>query len=91
MATLKVKVLLSFLRLAIVDKILKGKLIISGVTTQAAKLPNLPFTVAQLTAVNDDLDKKTQELSDLKTNYKVQVEKEIKSFKNVSILNTYLK
>ena len=61
MATLKVKVLLSFLRLAIVDKILKGKLIISGVTTQAAKLPNLPFTVAQLTAVNDDLDKKTQE------------------------------
>jgi len=64
MATLKVKVLLSFLRLLIVDKILRGKLVISGVTSQAAKLPNLPFTVVQLTAANDDLDKKTQAAAD---------------------------
>ena len=60
MSNLKIKVSLDFLRKKIADKLVKGKLIITGVGNQLAKLPSLPFTVAQLQSSNDDLDKKNQ-------------------------------
>jgi hypothetical protein len=56
----KVQVLVNFLKIKITDKIARGKRIISGITAQAAKLPNLPVTTAAYTTANNDLDTKYQ-------------------------------
>jgi len=63
MKALKIKPSLAFLRFKTSDKIALGKNIINGVTAEAAKLPNMPHTVIQLTAANADLDTKNQAAS----------------------------
>ena len=42
----------------VADKIQKAKVIITGITAQVAKLPNLPIPVTQLTTLNSDLEQK---------------------------------
>jgi hypothetical protein len=63
MRLLKIKAALLFLHLRIIEKIALGKNIINGITAQAAKLPNLPHTAAQLATANTDLDTKNQAAS----------------------------
>jgi len=56
MAILKFRVLFTFLRLNIADKIAKGKKIIAGLTLKSAELPNPPIAIAEITTLNSDLD-----------------------------------
>jgi hypothetical protein len=63
MKTLIIKTSLSFLRTTISDKLTIGKNIINGVTLNAAKLPNLPHSIAHLTTANTDLDNHNQTAS----------------------------
>ena len=55
MSKLTVKVSLEFLRALVALKVQKGAVIIAGINSQILKLPNLPFTIAALTALNTDL------------------------------------
>ncbi len=60
MSALKLHVSFTYLRDTPVNKIAKGKQIINGLTANAAKFPALPQSVAQLTTLNNDLDKTQQ-------------------------------
>ena len=60
MSALKFHVLMLFLKFTPSDKIQKGKVIINFLGTNAAMFPALPQTVAQLTTLNNNLDKAQQ-------------------------------